>query len=145
MSLNTKLFQISAHSFHIIQSLDVTAFGTFKKIVITVMTKFGRHNGVEMTVIAHIVHVIGRAWAVSFTTTQIKATFEWAGLGKRKPRSDESPSLVGIPVVVIDKKLTELIGSHSEHGQRNSGLEQSCSGSSLVLKNGNPSNKPHRA
>lgn len=54
------------------QSLDFTAFGTFKKAVTIVLTKFGRLNGDMMPVKTNMADIIGQKLVENFTTSQIK-------------------------------------------------------------------------
>lgn len=89
-----------------------------------------------MLVKANRVNVIGQGWAEIFTTPQIKASCEGAGLWSvvmqrtinrldgvenRKPRPHHRPPLADIPVDMTDIELMESLGPGSVRRLRNSG------------------------
>ena len=109
LSLNIDIFILPSHSSHMTQSLDLAAFGCFKKEVTEVLTSFPQQHGGKMPGKSDIAEVVKDTSVASFMVPQIKISFEGAGLwpmdmdrainrlhgtGRRKSRQDNRPPLM---------------------------------------------------
>lgn len=129
VSLNIELFQLPSHSSHITQPLDVAAFGIFKKEITSVLQSFPRRNGGKMPAKSDMVEVIRDAFQSSFTPSQIKASFEGAGLwpvdmhralnrlrgrgSKRPALQGDRPPLADVPVAISENVLAASLGDRA--------------------------------
>lgn len=134
--LNIELFLLPSHTSIRMHPPGVAALGIFKKAVTTALTLFAERSGGRIAITPDMVGVIREVWDASFTVSQIKASFEGAGLwpvdmqrvmdrlqetGKRKARPTERPLLTDVPIAITENQLIESLGSRSARKLKENG------------------------